>query len=46
MGDKTSISVEPRVADVLYNLKNRGETYNELLIRLLVDLGYMDESED
>lgn len=37
--DRTTISVSEEVADALHDLKRRGESYDDVLRRLLADTG-------
>lgn len=38
--DRTTISVSEDLADALHDLKSRGDTYEDVIWRLLTEAGY------
>lgn len=44
--DRTTISVSEDVADKLHSLKQRGDSYDEVLRRLLDEVGEPVETEE
>lgn len=44
--DRTTISVSDEVADKLHELKERGDSYDEVLRRILAERGEDIEQED
>lgn len=43
--DRTTISVSDEVADALHDMKQRGESYDDVLRRILTDLGELDSDD-
>ena len=43
MADTTTVAVKPETADELHALKNRGESYDDVIQRLLSERGGTDE---
>ncbi|WP_290817206.1 antitoxin VapB family protein [Halovivax sp.] len=43
---RTTISVSDEVADKLHELKGRGESYDDVLRRILADIGEEVNAED
>ncbi len=39
----TTISVSDEVADILHDMKNRGDSYDDVLVRLLIECGEISD---
>lgn len=43
---KTNIQVDEEIADLLHDMKERGDSYNDVLRRMLIKHGYLEEDDN